>query len=223
MRKLYLRQKSQNYQPSENHTFHTFFWKELPVDLLALGFYYIQNFENYEILRGRSGMGNYHLKAELKRAFIPPSDLILPKRVVCPDEVIEYLKNEKPLHQVEKLIPDTPSDNKQEIVEQTPVNTEIASVNIKDDKTVIKKECDDTVNQAPVINFPVFNTDSSQHSLARFIVENNLITLVPQQGVFIVNGQKGKYCEDAVAAALHFNGRRRRNLSMCIYFNMLPY
>jgi hypothetical protein len=23
-------------------------WKDLPVDLLALGFYYIQNFENYE-------------------------------------------------------------------------------------------------------------------------------------------------------------------------------
>jgi hypothetical protein len=73
-------------------------------------------------------------------------------------------------------------------------NTEIASVNIKDDKTVIKKECDDTVNQAPAINFPVFNTDSSQQSLASFIVENNLITLVPQQGAFIVNGQKGKYC-----------------------------
>ena len=72
-----------------------------------------------------------------------------------------YLKNETPLHQVEKLKPDTPSDNKQEIVETTPVNTEIASVNIKDDKTVIKKECDETVNQVPVINFPVFNTDSS--------------------------------------------------------------
>jgi hypothetical protein len=56
-----------------------------------------------------------------------------------------YLKNEKPLHQVEKLKPDTPSDNKQEIVETTPVNTEIASINIKDDKTVIKKECDETV------------------------------------------------------------------------------
>jgi hypothetical protein len=47
-----------------------------------------------------------------------------------------YLKNEKPLHQVEKLISDTPSDNKQEIVETTSVNTEIASVNIKDDKTM---------------------------------------------------------------------------------------
>ena len=91
-----------------------------------------------------------------------------------------YLKNEKPLHQFEKLIPDTPSDNKQENVETIPVNTEIASVNIKDGKTVIKKECDETVNQAPVINFPVFNTDSSQQSLARFIVENNIITLVPQ-------------------------------------------
>jgi hypothetical protein len=33
--------------------------------------------------------------------------------------------------------------------------------------------CDDTVNQAPVINFPVFNTDSSQQSLARFIVETD--------------------------------------------------
>lgn len=169
-------------------------WKELPVDLLALGFYYIQNFENYEILRGRSGLGNYHLKAELKRAFIPPSDLILPKRVVCPDEVIEYLKKERPLHQVEKLIPDTPSDNKQEIVDTTPVNTETSSTSIQDDNTVSNKEYDETVNQAPVIHLPVFNNDSSQQSLARFIVENNLITLVPQQGAFIVNGQKGKYC-----------------------------
>ena len=61
-------------------------------------------------------------------------------------------------------------------------------------KTVIKKECYETVNQAAAIHFLVFNTDSSQQNLARFIVENNLITLVPQQGAFIVNGQKGKYC-----------------------------
>jgi len=139
-------------------------------------------------------MGNYHLKAELKRVFIPLSDLILPKRVVCLDEVIEYLKNEKPLHQVEKLIPDKPSDNKQGIIETTPVNTEITSVNIKDDNTVIKKEYDETVNRAPVINFPAYNTDRSHQSLTRLIVENNLITLVPQQGDFIVNGQKRKYC-----------------------------
>jgi hypothetical protein len=50
-----------------------------------------------------------------------------------------------------------------------------------------------TTRQAPVIDFPDFNTDSSQQSLARFIEENNLITLVLQQGAFIVNDQKGKY------------------------------
>ena len=119
------------------------------------------------------------------------------------------MKNEKPLHQVEKLIPDTLSDNKQEIVETIPVNTEIASVNIKDDKTVIKKECDDTVNQAPAIKFPVFNTDSSQQSLARLIVENNLITRC-----FHCKWSKRKISCNIIP---------KRNLSMCIYFNMLPY
>jgi hypothetical protein len=43
------------------------------------------------------------------------------------------------------------------------INIYIVLIYIKDDKTVIKKECDDTVNQAPVINFPVFNTDSYAH------------------------------------------------------------
>ena len=38
-------------------------------------------------------------------------------------QVQMYLKNEKPLLQVERLIPDSTSDNKQEIVEITPVNT----------------------------------------------------------------------------------------------------
>lgn len=37
-------------------------WKELPVDLITLGLYYVQHVENYEILRGKSGIGNYHLK-----------------------------------------------------------------------------------------------------------------------------------------------------------------
>ena len=32
-------------------------WKELPVDLLTLGLYYLHNFENYEILRGGGGGG----------------------------------------------------------------------------------------------------------------------------------------------------------------------
>ncbi|CAG2237061.1 unnamed protein product [Mytilus edulis] len=163
-------------------------WKELPVDLLALGFYYIQNFENYEILRGRSGLGNYHLKKEFSRAFISPSDVIFPKRIVSPDEVIEYLKNDKPLFQSNSFQSDTDplgNLNSQEIIKQTnsDENTSTNQVKLENNEVI--------VNQQPVIQYP---TDSSQQSLARFIVDNNLITLVPQQGAFIVNGRKGKYC-----------------------------
>ena len=163
-------------------------WKELPVDLLALGFCYIQNFENYEILRGRSGLGNYNLKKEFSRAFISPSDVIFPKRIISPDEVIEYLKNDKPLFQSNSFQSDTDplgNLNSQEIIKQTnsDENTSTNQVKLENNEVI--------VNQQPVIEYP---TDSSQHSLARFIVDNNLITLVPQQGAFIVNGRKGKYC-----------------------------
>ena len=89
-------------------------WKELPVDLLTLGLYYLQNLENYEILRGRSSIGNYHLKKEFSRAYISPSDVVFPKKNCMSDEAIEYLKNEKPLFENEPVTSDT-TLNKQEI------------------------------------------------------------------------------------------------------------
>ena len=41
-------------------------------------------------------------------------------------------------------------------------------------------------------SFPSFVT--SQHALAKYVLNNNLITLVPTQGAFIVQGRGGKYC-----------------------------
>ena len=41
-------------------------------------------------------------------------------------------------------------------------------------------------------NFPSFVT--SQHDLAKYVLDNNLITLVPTQGAFIVQDRSGKYC-----------------------------
>ncbi|CAC5406404.1 PAFAH1B2_3 [Mytilus coruscus] len=143
-------------------------WKELPVDLLALGFYYIQNFENYEILRGRSGLGNYHLKKEFSRAFISSSDVIFPERIVCPEEVIEYLKNDKPLFQSNSVESDADpigNLNSQEIVKQTHSDENTNQVKLDNQEVV--------VNQQPVIEYPALNYDSSQQSLARFIVDNN--------------------------------------------------
>ena len=53
-------------------------WKELPVDMLVLGFHFLQTFEHFEIMRGMAGIGDYHLKAEFSRASIPPEELVLP-------------------------------------------------------------------------------------------------------------------------------------------------
>ena len=78
--------------------------------------------------------------------------------------------------------------NKQEIAKQPLDNEQQVKEN------VIKEDINKEINNAPIIQFPSFDKSCSQQSLARFIVDNNLITLVPQQGAFIVHGRKGKYC-----------------------------
>ena len=51
----------------------------------------------------------------------------------------------------------------------------------------------DTVNSIDIKQeFPSFIT--SQHALAKYVVDNNLISLVPSQGAFVVQGRNGKYC-----------------------------
>jgi hypothetical protein len=57
-------------------------WKELPVDMLVLGFHFLQTFEHFEIMRGMAGIGDYHLKAEFSRASIPPEELAFSKYVL---------------------------------------------------------------------------------------------------------------------------------------------
>jgi len=41
---------------------------------------------------------------------------------------------------------------------------------------------------------PVLDKNCSQQALARYIVENNFISLVPSQGSFVVQGRSNKYC-----------------------------
>ena len=131
-------------------------------------------------------MGNYHLKSEFRRAFIPPSDMILPKKIVCPDDVIEYLKNVKPLSLENNLQDDTSETSK--IIKQTDEHAEITTeLGVKNDSPLITDDI--IVEKTPMVELPVFNSDCSQQSLARFIVDNNLITLVPQEGAFIVQGR----------------------------------
>ena len=67
-------------------------WKELPVDMLVLGFHFLQTFEHCEIMRGMASIGDYHLKAEFSRASIPLEEMVLPKKLVAPSDIISYLK-----------------------------------------------------------------------------------------------------------------------------------
>jgi hypothetical protein len=70
-------------------------WKELPVDMLVLGFHFFKNFDYFEVMRGLSGVGDYHLKPEFSRASIPSDELVLPNKLITPSEIIEYLKQEQ--------------------------------------------------------------------------------------------------------------------------------
>jgi hypothetical protein len=65
-------------------------WKKL----LVLGFHFLQTFEHFEIMRGMTGIGDYHLKAEFSRASISPEELVLAKKkkLVAPSDIISYLK-----------------------------------------------------------------------------------------------------------------------------------
>jgi hypothetical protein len=67
-------------------------WKELPVDMLVLGFHFLQTFKHFEIMRGMAGIGDYHLKAEISRASIPPEELSYLKKTSPPSDIISYLK-----------------------------------------------------------------------------------------------------------------------------------
>jgi hypothetical protein len=54
--------------------------------------YHLCHFDYFEVMRGSSGVGDYHLKPEFSRASISSDELVLPKKLVAPSEIIEYLK-----------------------------------------------------------------------------------------------------------------------------------
>lgn len=156
-------------------------WKELPVDMLALGFHFLQNFDHYEILRGLAGVGDYHLKTEFSRAKIDIHDLFIPKKLIAPSDIISYLK--------------TAHVNTPQLSSPSAATTETVE-DLSDSKTEHSTPTTPKEKDTPIINtmfdFPAFV--SSQHALAKYIVDNNLITLVPSQAAFIVQGRNGKYC-----------------------------
>ncbi|VDI58310.1 Hypothetical predicted protein [Mytilus galloprovincialis] len=144
--------------------------------MLALGFHFLKNFDHYEILRGLAGVGDYHLKTEFSRAKIDIHDLFISKKLIAPSDIISYLKTAH----VNTPQLSSPSAETTETVED-----------LSDSKTEHSTPTTPNEKDTPIINtmfdFPAFV--SSQHALAKYIVDNNLITLVPSQAAFIVQGR----------------------------------
>ncbi|CAG2246623.1 unnamed protein product [Mytilus edulis] len=106
---------------------------------------------------------------------------IVVDREAAPSDIISYLK--------------TAHVNTPQLSSPSAETTETVE-NLSDSKTEHSTPTTPKEKDTPVINtmfeFPAFV--SSQHALAKYIVDNNLITLVPSQAAFIVQGQNGKYC-----------------------------
>ena len=111
-------------------------------------------------------------------------EIVYPTKLVSPSDIIKYLK-ESPTSLLTNI--------KQNEIEN--VNSENTDPTKNDDKN---NQFNPPINQVPdnVINqphaFPSYVT--SQHALAKYVVDNNLITLVPTQSAFVVQGRGGKYC-----------------------------
>ena len=67
-------------------------WTEKPVDALVLGIHYLQNYYNAERIRGMAGVGQYNLKSEFVHATIPVDELVIPDKIVNPDDIIALIK-----------------------------------------------------------------------------------------------------------------------------------
>jgi hypothetical protein len=103
--------------------------------------------------------------------------LVLPKKLVAPSEIIEYLKQEQT---VQTILAHPHSENSDETVHEEQNHSESEYLDTH-------TEVSNHTHQFPP-------SVTSQHSLARYVIDNNLITHVPSQRAFIVQGRGGKYC-----------------------------
>lgn len=68
-------------------------WKEVTLEHMVLAFYFLQTFYLKEVLRGRCGTGNYHVKVEYGSMKLDSSNVFFPTDYVSPEEIIPFLQH----------------------------------------------------------------------------------------------------------------------------------
>jgi hypothetical protein len=142
-----------------------FDWKEVPLDVLILSLYYLQNFYVAEIQRGLAGIGDYRLEEEFHYARIDVEDINIPESVCHPDKIVDLVKGEIEFGR------DIACDN-------------INDTTICENYSGRSSETDGNSNSA-------VGKVSSQKSLALDVLKKNGVVHVPSLGAFLVQGSKG--------------------------------
>ena len=68
-------------------------WKEVPIDAVILGLYYLQVFYYNEIQRGLSGLGTYSLRSEFT-SLLRPADEAVSLKAYSPEEIVQRIRNQ---------------------------------------------------------------------------------------------------------------------------------
>ena len=140
---------------------HLLGWKHVPMDSIALSFYYLQQFYISEIIRGFCDVGDFQIRNEHRFRLRDPSTVEIPQNAVSPDEIVKHVKCE-----IELI---SESENRES---EIPANATIIADQDEENTSVPPKQ-------------------STQRSIAIQAIKENKVYHCAQAQAFIVDGSKG--------------------------------
>ena len=149
-------------------------WKEVSVDTLALCFYQLQNYFLTEIRRGFAGIGNYKLKAQYQSITCEPDEILLPKNLCNPKDIVQQIKN------LTNTFAKPSSDITEDINDGSVNKLDLDKVNAT---TVNDKERNDP---------GIIVRGLSQKALAEAVISKGRKCHVSGMGAFMVDGSRGE-------------------------------
>ena len=141
-------------------------WTEVPIDTLVLSLYRLSQFYTAEILRGRCGLGNYHLRIGL---------LTLDASTAPPPQL-------EPLHIIERLRNAAESANTSS---DSLSSSSSVSVSASSTTSTVNGTASDNIEEDPV---RITNLLLSSRERAVHVIETGQISLDTKLSIFTVNG-----------------------------------
>ena len=184
-------------------------WQELPVDVMMLSLYHLQNFYHAEIQRGRAGIGNYQLKQKYRQAMIDREELVVPKKLVEPEEIVTYVKSvigdlassrSETDKQVRNVSHNASSDDEANARDEDQSDLETSPKEIVGTPGIQQSDLPDAesspdADQRTPSPRPAYDRQITQKAMAKYVVDNDGVTQVPECDAFVVKGNNNKkYC-----------------------------